>query len=74
VPTGFVVAQVSVTLQLLAPAAMVQEGDAGVSVPDSDVGAAHVLPFHVVPDVQLEEATLVARSCASLYRKNVRAL
>jgi len=65
-PTGFVVVHVNVTLQLPAPAAIVQEGDAGVSVPDNEVDAAHVLPFHVVPDVQLEEATLVASNCALL--------
>ena len=35
VPTGLVVLQLSVTLQLLAPAAMVQEVEGGVSVPDT---------------------------------------
>jgi len=66
VPTGFAVVQVSVTLQLFAPAAMVQEGYAGVSVPDIDVEAAHVLPFQFVPEAQLEEAVLVASSWALL--------
>jgi hypothetical protein len=33
-PTGLVVVHVRVTLQLLAPAAMMHEGAAGVSVPD----------------------------------------
>jgi hypothetical protein len=33
-PTGLVVLHVRVTLQVLAPAAMVHEGAAGVSVPD----------------------------------------
>jgi hypothetical protein len=34
VATGFVVLHVRLTLQLLAPAAMVHEGDVGVSIPD----------------------------------------
>ena len=34
VPCGLVVLQVKVTLQLLAPEAITQEGDAGVRVPD----------------------------------------
>ena len=70
-PTGLVVAQVRVTLQLLAPAAMVQEVDGGVSVPDT-VAAWHALPFQVVPDAQLAVATLLSSSKALLYRKNVR--
>jgi hypothetical protein len=47
---GLVVVQDSVTEQLLAPAAMVHDGDVGVSVP---VGARQELPFHVVPEAQL---------------------
>ena len=34
VPTGLVVVHVRLTLQVLAPAPMVHEGAAGVSVPD----------------------------------------
>jgi hypothetical protein len=34
VATGFVVLHVRLTLQLLAPAAILHEGDMGVSVPD----------------------------------------
>jgi hypothetical protein len=68
VPTGFVVVHESVTAQLLAPAAMMHEGAGGVSVPDIVVGAWHVLPFQVVPDAQLDEATLVAKSWLLLYR------
>jgi hypothetical protein len=60
--TGLVVVQVRLTLQLFAPAAMVHEGDE--SVPDI-CGAWQVLPFHVVPDAQLEVAVLVA-SCTAL--------
>ena len=71
VPTGLVVAQVRVTLQVLAPAAMVQEVDGGVSVPDT-VAAWHVFPFQVVPDAQLAEAMVLSSSTALLYRKNVR--
>jgi hypothetical protein len=41
-PTGLVVVHVSVTLQVLAPDAIVHEGDAGVSVPD-EAGAASEL-------------------------------
>ena len=66
VPTGLVVAQLRVTLQLLAPAAMVQEVDAGVRVPDR-AAAWHVLPFQVVPDAQLAVATLLSSSTALLY-------
>ena len=71
VPTGLLVLQLSVTLQLLAPAAMVQEAEGGVSVPDT-TAAWHVLPFQVVPDAQLAVATLLSSSKALLYRKNVR--
>ena len=59
--TGLVVLHVKVTLQLLAPEAMVHEGDVGVRVPDGG-GAWHVLPFQVVPDTQLDVAVLVANS------------
>ena len=55
VPTGLVVLQLRVTLQVLAPAAMVQEAEGGVSVPDR-AAAWHVLPFQVVPDTQLAVA------------------
>ena len=65
------VVHVRVTVQVLAPAAMVHEGAAGVSVPDM-VGAWHTLPFQVVPDAQLAVAMLVARSTALLYRKKLR--
>jgi hypothetical protein len=64
VPTGLVVLHVRLTLQLLAPAAMLHEGDAGVRVPD--MGASHVLPFQAAPDTQLDVAELVARSTALL--------
>ena len=47
---------VRLTLQVLAPAAMVHDGAAGVSVPDMVVGAWHTLPFQVVPDAQLAVA------------------
>lgn len=70
--TGFVVVHVSVTLQLLAPAAIVHVGAAGVSVPV--IGPRHTLPFQVVPDAQLADALLVASNCALLYRKNDRLL
>lgn len=64
VPTGFVVVHVSVTLQLLAPAAIVQLGAAGVRVPE--VGPRHTLPFQVVPDTQAADALLVSSNCALL--------
>ena len=70
VPTGLVVLQLRVTLQVLAPAAMVQEAEAGLSVPDG-VGAWHLVPFQVVPDAQVAVATLLSSS-PPLYRKNVR--
>ena len=60
VPCGFVVVHVTVTLQLLAPDGMLHEGV--VSVPDIAVAAWHVVPFHVVPDAQLEVDVPVARS------------
>ena len=62
-----VVVHVRVTVQAPAPVAMVQEGDAGVRVPDM-VGAWHTLPFQVVPDAQLALAVLCARSTLLLYR------
>lgn len=65
VPTGFAVVQVSVTLQLLAPAAIVQLGLAGLSVPVGG-GGWQTLPFHVVPDAQLALAALVSSNCALL--------
>ena len=46
-PTGLVVVQLSVTLQLLPPARIVQLGAAGVRVPD--VGAMHADPFQLDP-------------------------
>ena len=72
-PTGFVVVQLRVTSQLLWPAAMLHEGDVGVSVPDI-VDAWHVLPFQVVPDAQLDVAVRVTSSWPLLYRKKVRVL
>jgi len=66
--TGLVVAQLRVTLQVLAPAAMVQEEEAGVRVPDA-AGAWHLVPLQVVPDAQLAVATLLSSSTALLYRK-----
>jgi len=68
VETGLVVVHVRLTLQVLAPAAMVHDGAAGVSVPDM-VGAWHTLPFQVVPEAQLAVAELCARSTLLLYRK-----
>ena len=64
VPTGLVVLHARLTLQLLAPAAIVHDGAVGVRVPD--MGPRHVLPFHVVPDAQLAVAVLVTSSCALL--------
>jgi hypothetical protein len=67
VPTGFVVLHDTLTLQLFAPAGMVHDDDDSVSVPV--VGAAaHVLPFQVVPDAQLDVAVRLASSCWLLYR------
>ena len=68
VPTGFVVVHVSATVQLLAPAAIVQDGAEGVSVPD--VGPWQALPFHVVPDTHVADALLVSSNSALLYKKN----
>ena len=59
--TGLVVVQVNVTSQLLAPEAMVHEGEAGERLPDI-VPAAHVLPFQFVPDAQVAEAELLSSS------------
>ena len=70
VPTGLVVLQLSVTLQLLAPAAIVQEAEGGVSVPER--GPRHTVPFQVVPDAQLAVADLLASSTPLLYRKKLR--
>ena len=70
-PPGLVVVQVNVALQVLAPAAMVQEAVGGVRVPDT-TAAWHVLPFQVVPDAQVAVATLLPSSKILLYRKNVR--
>ena len=63
VPTGFVVLQVAVTVQLLAPAAMVHVVGESVSVPlGGGGGAAHMLPFQLVPVVQLALAVRLASS------------
>jgi hypothetical protein len=51
VPTGLLVVHDSVTLHELAPDAIVHDGDVGVSVPDG--GGRQLLPFQLVPDVQL---------------------
>jgi hypothetical protein len=72
VPTGFVVLHDTLTLQLLAPAAMVHDDDDSVSVPV--VAAWQLLPFQVVPDAQLDVAVRLASSRALLYRKKVRLL
>ncbi len=50
VPNGFVVVQVRVWVQLLAPEAMVQAEAAGVRVPDIEGGA----PLKLAVTVQLE--------------------
>ena len=50
VPIGFVVLQVRFTLQLLLPEEIVQEGDAGVSVPNINV-AETVQALVIVPVV-----------------------
>ena len=68
VTTGLALLQLRLTLQLLAPAAMVQ---VGVRVPDI-VGAAHVLPFQVVPVNQPALVSLVAISTALSYRLKLR--
>ena len=52
VPTGFVVVQDKVFVQLFCPEAMVQEEDEGVRVPDI-MFAAHMLPFQLYPLRQL---------------------
>ena len=66
-PTGLVVVQVNVTLQLPEPEEMVHEGEEGERLPDI-AAAAHVLPFQVVPDAQLDVAVRLASSCWLLYR------
>ncbi len=58
--TGFVVVQDSVMLHVLAPAAMVHDGEEGERLPD--MAPAHLLPFHVVPEAQLAEAELLSSS------------
>jgi hypothetical protein len=60
VATGNAVLHVSVTLQLLAPAPIVQKGLLGVRVPV--IVPWQTLPFHVVPLAQPADAVLVARS------------
>ena len=70
--TGLVVLHVRLTVQLLAPAAIVQDEGESVRVPV--MGARHVVPFHVVPDTQLAVAVRLASSCWLLYRKKVRPL
>jgi hypothetical protein len=67
VPTGFVVLHDTLTLQLFAPAGMTHDEDDRVSVPVM-AAAAHVLPFQVVPDAQLDVAVRLASSCWLLYR------
>ena len=62
IPTGFVVLHEMLTLQLLAPDAMVHDDEDSVSVPVV-AAAAHVLPFQVVPDAQLDVAVRLASSC-----------
>jgi hypothetical protein len=47
VATGFVVVQVRFTLQLLAPEAMVQEGEAEVRVPDMVKGTGQVKLLYI---------------------------
>ena len=62
VPTGFVVLQVALTVQLLAPAAMMHAVGESVSVPVGTV-AAQLLPFQAVPAAQLDVAVRLASSC-----------
>jgi len=62
VATGFVVVHEMLTLQLLAPDAIVHDEADEVSVP-LIVGAWHTLPFQVVPDAQLDDTVLFASSC-----------
>ena len=59
--TGLVVVQVSVTSHVLAPDAMVHDGDDGERLPDI-VPAAHLLPFQLVPDAQVAVAELRSSS------------
>ena len=66
VATGFVVVHEMLTLQLLAPDAIVHDEADEVSVPV--IGAWHTLPFQLVPDVQLADTVLFASSCPLLYR------
>jgi hypothetical protein len=65
VATGFVVVHEMLTLQLLAPDAIVHDKADEVSVP-LIVGAWHTLPFHVVPEAQLDDTVVFASSCALL--------
>ncbi len=58
--TGLVVVQVSVTSQVPAPDAMVQDGEEGERLPD--IGAAHLLPFQLDPEAQLALAELRSSS------------
>ncbi len=58
--TGLVVVHVSVTSHALAPDAMVHDGDEGDRLPD--IGAAHLLPFQLVPEAQLADAELLSSS------------
>ncbi len=58
--TGLVVVHVSVTSHVLAPDAMVHDGDEGERLPD--MAPAHLLPFQLVPEAQLAEAELLSSS------------
>ena len=52
-PIGLITFQEKLMVQLLAPEAMTQVGEAEVRVPEVLV-VAHTLPFQVVPEAQLE--------------------
>jgi hypothetical protein len=65
VPTAFAVVQEMLTVQLLAPAAIVQDDADNVSVPEGG-SAWQVLPFQALPDAQAAVAVLLASSSALL--------
>ncbi len=60
-PTGFVVVQFKVCVQLLAPDKMVQVEAGGVRVPDMAGAAEQVLPFQLVPAAQFVVTVASAR-------------
>ena len=58
-PTGLTVLHVRLTLQLLAPEAMVHEGDVGVRVPDRGIVCVVAHAWLLCPDSLLLVSTAV---------------